>query len=232
QSRDDLGHPIFGWLAINRGPINRRAPGGQSDLGKSLGLSLLISLTVASIATISGFFTSKWIAQSTNRSNWLLIAYFPYVLSPVIYAACVYYYFIVLGLSGNVWGVMLGQTMIAFPFAVILFGEYWNARLQSMEHLVYTLGGNARQALWQILIPLSKGMLLVCFFQTFLISWFEYGLTTLLGVGKVQTLTVRVFVYINEANPFLAAMAGVLLCVPPLILLWINKRFVFQPQSS
>jgi putative spermidine/putrescine transport system permease protein len=50
----------------------------------------------------------------------------------------------------------------------------------------------------------------------------------LIGVGKVQTLTVRVFEYVNEANSYLAALSGVLLFVPPLLLLYVNKRFVFN----
>ncbi|MEO1805346.1 MAG: ABC transporter permease, partial [Bacteroidota bacterium] len=61
------------------------------------------------------------------------------------------------------------------------------------------------------------------------ISWFEYGLTTLIGVGKIQTLTLKVYQYVNEANIYFAALASCLLFLPPLILIWVNKRFVFRP---
>ncbi len=71
-------------------------------------------------------------------------------------------------------------------------------------------------------------MLLICFFQTFLISWFQYGLTLLIGAGKVQTLPIKVYDYVNEANIFYAAMASCLLILPPAALLWVNKRFVFN----
>ena len=96
-----------------------------------------------------------------------------------------------------------------------------------MEQLVATLGGNTWQTYTRVLLPMAKGALLVCFFQTFLISWFEYGLTRLIGVGKVQTLTLKVFQYVNEANIFYAALASILLAMPPILLLWINKKFVF-----
>lgn len=68
----------------------------------------------------------------------------------------------------------------------------------------------------------------MCFFQAFLISWFEYGLTTLIGIGKVQTLTVKVFQYIGEANIFHAALASLLLALPPAGLLWVNKQVLFK----
>lgn len=199
----------------------------QSDLGQSLLLSLTISLCIAVVATALSFFTSKFIAFSAKRHRWLLVAYFPYVFAPVILAACIQFYFLRLGLSGNVWGVMLGQLLIAYPFGVILFVGFWNERLRAMEQLVATLGGNTWQTYTKVLLPIAKGALLVCFFQTFLISWFEYGLTTLIGVGKIQTLTLKVFQYVNEANIFYAALASVLLALPPVVLLWLNKRFIF-----
>ena len=98
----------------------------------------------------------------------------------------------------------------------------------SFEQLISTLGGNTWQAYTRVLFPMAKGAIMTCFFQIFLISWFEYGLTALVGVGKVQTLTLKVFQYVNEANIFFAALASCLLVFPPLLLLWLNKRFVFS----
>jgi putative spermidine/putrescine transport system permease protein len=74
--------------------------------------------------------------------------------------------------------------------------------------------------------------LLIAFFQSFLISWFEFGLTNYIGGGQVQTLTLRVYQYIGEANIHLAALSSLLLVIPPLILLWLNKRFIFHPSNT
>ena len=65
-------------------------------------------------------------------------------------------------------------------------------------------------------------------FQTFLLSWFDFGLTNLLSVGKVRTLTVQVFTYVGEANAQLAAVASLLLLLPPALLLWANKRALLR----
>jgi putative spermidine/putrescine transport system permease protein len=202
-------------------------PAGQSDLGASLLLSIGISLGIATIATLLSFGVSKGLAYGRRRHRWLALAYFPYVFAPVVLAACLQHYFILLNLSGNIAGVLLAQLLITFPFGVIFFYGFWNERMQAMEQLSLTLGGTPWQTFVRVLLPVAKGALLVCFFQTFLISWYEYGLTTLIGVGKVQTLTVKVFQYITEADTFYAALAGFLLVLPPALLLWINKRFVF-----
>ncbi|MFN7119144.1 MAG: ABC transporter permease [Saprospiraceae bacterium] len=200
---------------------------GSNDLNSSLVLSLTISLSMAAAVTVASFITSKHIAFSRWRERWLLLAYAPYVFAPVILAACLQFFFLKFGLSGSIYGVLLAQLFITYPFGVILFSGFWNAEMRAMEQLVATLGGNSLQTYVKVLLPIAKNALLICFFQTFLISWFEYGLTVIIGVGKVQTLTVKVFQYVNEANIFYAALASCLLVFPPILLLWVNKKFVF-----
>jgi len=201
---------------------------GGDDLLGSLLLSLGIALSVATISTLAGFYTSKQLAYHPKRSLWMWLSYFPFVLSPVIYAAVLYFYFIRMDLAGNFTGVILAQLLIAYPYSVILFSGFWSDRMHQIEQLVQTLGGGRWQTYRRVLLPMAQGLLLVCFFQTFLISWFEYGLTTIIGVGKVQTLTLKVFQYINEANFYNAALASSLLVLPPIILLYFNKKYLFQ----
>ncbi|MEO0897545.1 MAG: ABC transporter permease subunit [Bacteroidota bacterium] len=190
--------------------------------------SILISIFVAFVSTLLGFFLGKWMATHPWRKWWLLLAYFPFVLSPVILAAGIQFFFIKFGLSGNFLGVLIAQLLIALPYAIIIYNGFWSPSMLDREKLARTLGGTAWQAFWRVSIPLSSGVILVVFFQTFLISWFEYGLTRLIGLGKVKTLTIQVFQFVTETNIFLAALSGVLLVVPPLILLWVNKRFVIN----
>jgi len=202
--------------------------GAQAGLGESLLLSLGLSLSIAIVATAGSFAVSKQLAYHRHRRRWLVLAYLPYVFAPVILAACLQYYFIRAGLSGKLWGVATAQLFIAFPYGVIFFTSFWTPRMLALEQLIATLGGNAWQACTRVLLPVARGAILACFFQLFLISWFEYGLTALIGVGKVQTLTLKVFQYVNEANIFFAALAGCLLVLPPAVLLWLNKRYVFR----
>ncbi|SFG04620.1 ABC transporter permease [Pontibacter chinhatensis] len=201
---------------------------GQSELQLSLLLSLLLGMGVAILATLAGFVISKEIARAKYKNRWLLLAYWPFVLSPVVLAILVQRFFLLTGMSGEVIGVLLGQFILAFPFAVIFFQSFWTYEILQMEQQSQTLGASAVYTLQQVLLPLAKPLLLICFFQTFLISWFEYGLTQFIGLGKIKTLTILVFKYVNEANIFHAALASLLLMLPPALLLWLNKKFVFR----
>lgn len=207
------------WLAVW---------GAQAGLGASLALSLALSLSIAIVSTWSSFWVSKQVACHRHRRRWLVMAYLPYVFAPVILAACLQYFFIRAGLSGRLEGVAIAQLFITFPYGLIFFTSFWTERMLSLEQLIATLGGNTWQAYTRVLLPVAKGAIMTCFFQLFLISWFEYGLTALIGVGKVQTLPLKVFQYVNEANIFFAALASCLLVLPPVVLLWLNKRYVFS----
>lgn len=198
------------------------------NIAPSFAVSLAIALSVATVATLLGFITSKYIAYHKYRKNLLMLTYFPFALSPVIFALCLKFYFIKMSLTGNLQGIILAQLIIAFPYSVIFFTGFWNQKVKQYENLVSTLGGTTSYAFRKIIMPLAKSLILVCFFQCFLISWFEYGLTSIIGYGKVETLTIKVFQFIAEANIFYAALCCCLLILPPVILLWFNKRFIIQ----
>jgi putative spermidine/putrescine transport system permease protein len=202
--------------------------GSEAGLLKSFFSSLLISLSVAVVSTLSGFALSRTVFYHKQKRLLSLFTYFPYVLAPVVFGACLNYFFLKMGLSGSVFGVIVAQFLIAFPYALIFFSSFWNEKIRHYEDLVATLGGKPLQAFWKVLLPLAKSLLLICFFQTFLISWFEYGLTSIIGLGKVQTLTIKVFLFIKEANFFYGALSCCLLIFPPVVLLYFNKRYVFK----
>lgn len=93
----------------------------QSDLAQSLLRSLSISAGIATAATGLGFITAKHIAYHPWRQQWLTLAYLPYIFAPVILAATLQFFFLRLGLAGNVPGVLFAQLLIAYPFGVIFF---------------------------------------------------------------------------------------------------------------
>jgi len=200
----------------------------SSDLGHSFLISSVISLIVAAISAPVGFLASKFIAERRRPRPFLFLAYAPFVMSPAVISVCLMHLYLRLGLSGGVAGVIAAQTIFSLAFAIVFFHGFWNPRVKAMEDLVYTLGGTRRQAFREALLPAARGMLLICFFQAFLISWFQYALTVMIGAGKVQTLPLKVYDYVNEANPYFAAMAACLLALPPTLLLWFNKRYVFK----
>lgn len=205
---------------------------GTQGLTGSLGLSLLLSSFMATVSSILAFFTSRYLSYSKRSDRWQNLAYLPFALSPIVYAISIHFYFNYLGLSASIVGVMLAQLFVLFPYSIILFSTFWNPQVVAYEQAVATLGGNGfmqwKHGVW----PLARNIFAFSWVQTFLISWFDFGMTQYIGVGKVKTLTLQVFQLVSEANPYLAAVAGCLLVLPPLLLLYFNKKFLVNKALS
>lgn len=200
----------------------------ERGIRHSFMLSALLSMCVALVVTTGGGLLGKIIARHPHRIRLQTFAYLPYAFSPVIYAYCIQFLFLKADLSGTIAGVLLAQTLLLLPFSTLFFISHWDDRLYAMEQLAMTLGGTKRDTWMRVLIPLSRQALLTVLLQTFLLSWFDYGLTAVIGLGQVPTLSVMVWQLIGEANPFYAAIGSCLLVFPPLILLFFNKRIVFR----
>lgn len=202
--------------------------GSGNDLLAGLGRSLLLAGTVAVVATVGGFGLARAIARSAWARHWEVASYLPYALPPVLLAVLIQPFIIRLHLSGSVGGVLLGLLLVALPFATLLLRSFWTRQATEYEQLARTLGCTPGQALRQVLLPLAWPLLRTALFQTFLLAWFDFGLTNVLSVGKVRTLTVQVFTYVGEANAPLAAVASLLLLLPPALLLRLNRAALLR----
>ena len=199
---------------------------GENDLLASASRSFVLASTVGLFSTTLGLFTARAVASHRHKRALLLAAYLPLAISPVIMGVCLLFLSIRLGLAATLLGVVLAHVIFGYAFAVVFWIPFWNAEKRAYSDLVRTLGGRSRDFYWRVLLPLSRGPFVVCFFQTFLISWFQYGLTLLVGSGKVLTLPLKVYDYVAEANVGYAAVAGCLLVLPPILLAWVNHRIV------
>lgn len=202
---------------------------GQQDVRCSFFLSLFIAITTAGTSTALGFGLARLVSYNRRRKLGVFWSLLPVTISPVLFATILAFYFNVTGMAGTVPGVIIAQLLIAIPFSIIYFTAFWSPRVADMEQLAATLGSRPSQTFRKVVLPYARPFLLVCFFQTFIISWFEYGLTSVIGAGQVQTLTLKVYLYVQEASPSLAALAATLLIIPPALLLWFNRQYVFKP---
>ena len=191
---------------------------GESELGLSFIKSLFLSLSMGAAGLIFGFFVAKELAFSKYGPRLLKLAFYPYLIAPVVLGAMLQFYFVRWGLSASFFGVMMAQALFILPYAVMIMSSFWSEKNKALLRLGQGLGGDAKTVNRTLLFPLAKPWMLLTFAQCFLISWFEYGMTQLVGIGKVKTLTVLSMQFLKEANPHPAAVAAVLMIVPVLLI--------------
>ena len=198
----------------------------SNALGAVVLRSLGMGIAVAVLATALGFVSSRSVAHHPRQGQLLALLHMPFAISPVVLGVSLLFTFLRLHLAGHVGGVMLAQLIFAYAYAVILLSGFWNPQVLTLAELAISLGARRRQVWLQVLVPLARPLLLVCLFQTFLISWFDYALTLLIGDSQVATLTVSLYQYFNSGDIRLAATCSLLLLVPPLLALGINHRLL------
>jgi putative spermidine/putrescine transport system permease protein len=184
--------------------------------------SLWLALFVATASTATAFFVSRAIAESRWRGLWLGMAHLAFGFSPVILGACLAWFVIRIGWSGRFAGVAWAQVSVAHAFAVVVLQGLWTPDRRALVDTARTLGARPEHVWWWVLWPTCRPLVLVCWAQTFFYSWMQYGLTLTLGAGKVQTLPLQVYDYVFEADPGYAAVAALVLIVPPFLLLLVD----------
>jgi putative spermidine/putrescine transport system permease protein len=200
------------WLALG---AEGRALAGHA------GTSLLLALSVGLAATVAGFATSRALRAPTAGRGWLALAALPFAVSPVVYGACIGQGYGWLGLRGEMLGVFLAQLPLAYGYAVLLCHGFWTTRNRALLDLSRTLGASSVARLLRVELPLARGLLGLCLFQTALMSWFDFALVRSLGAGRVQTLSLAVFDYFDAGDLRLASASALVLIAPPaLALLW------------
>lgn len=188
--------------------------------------SVVIAVVVAVLATGAAFVTSRSLAAHRQRRWLLAAAHLPFAVSPVVLGVSLLYVFIRLHLADHYVGIVLAQFLFAYAYANILMLGFWDARIAASADLAATLGAG-RRAIWlRVLLPQAAGILGVCLFQTFLLSWFDYALVLLIGGGRIPTLTLKVFEYFGAGDLRLAAACTLLLMLPPLLALLLNRRLL------
>jgi putative spermidine/putrescine transport system permease protein len=198
----------------------------SSALGPVLWRSLGMGSGVAILATTLGFFSSRSVARHPRQGPLLALLHLPFAVSPVVLGVSLLYLFLRLHLAGHLAGVMLAHFIFAYAYAVILLSGFWTSKMRSLEEMAVSLGAQRRQLWLEVLMPLARPLLLVCVFQAFMISWFDYALTLLIGDGQVSTLTVALYQYFSSGDVRLAATCALLLMAPPLLALLMNQRLL------
>ncbi|QDU02359.1 spermidine/putrescine ABC transporter membrane protein [Gimesia chilikensis] len=201
--------------------------------------SVSMSLIVGTVSTLGGLIIGRTVHFSTHRI-WRFLVYLPFVISPIVIAICLYDLLIRLDLAGTFTGVILVQTLFALAFAAVFFSEMWDPRIDRLELLVKNFGGNRWQIWRHAILPQIAGLILICFIQTALFAWLDYGLVSVVGGGHVASVTTRLFSYIREANVNQAAQSSLVLlgpalagvcCVILLFSLRLKRETLAEPQS-
>ncbi|AEG42895.1 carbohydrate ABC transporter permease [Isoptericola variabilis] len=197
----------------------------------ALGTSLLIgagcvALTVL-IAAPAGYALALLNLRGRRTLNFVLLV--AQMIPAVVMAMGFYAVYVRLGLLNTVGGLIVADSTIAVPFAVLLYTAFMAGIPREMLHAARIDGAGAWRTFVSVVLPLSRNSTLTVSLFAFLWAWSDFIFaSTLNRNGSLIPITLGIYNYIgNNTTQWNAIMAtAVVASVPAAVLLVVAQRYV------
>jgi multiple sugar transport system permease protein len=151
------------------------------------------------------------------------------MIPAVVMAMGFYAIYVRLGLLNSVWGLILADSTIAVPFAVLLFTAFMSGLPREMLQAARIDGAGAWRTFISVVMPMSRNSALTVSLFAFLWAWSDFVFaSTLSRNGDLTPVTLGIYAYIgNNTTQWNAIMAtAVVASVPAAVLLVVAQRYV------
>ena len=199
----------------------------QETLHEAFKNSMIVAISSSILATTLGVLASR----SSTRYNFtgkqisLTFILAPLVLPEIIVGVSLLTVLIQLGLSLNLWSVVLGHTLLIMPFSILIMNSAFNNLDISLEEASMDLGENQIGTFFRIILPLVFPGIMASLLIGFTLSLDEFIIAFFL-TGTETTLPVYIWSLFRFPKELPTTMAlGTLLLIVSLILLSLSEYF-------
>lgn len=171
--------------------------------------SIKVAAGTTVLATILGTMVAFSVVRGTYPGkSWvdgLVTA--PIIVPNIVIAVAIYGLFAKLRLIGSWYGVMIGHTVYAIPFVVLVVGAALRTFDVAQEHAAMGLGASRFQAVRRVTLPQIKPAIISAAFLAFITSFDELIIALFLS-GSNMTLPKKMFDnIIYEIDPTISAVS-------------------------
>jgi len=170
-----------------------------------------------------------------GRTAYMLFLLTAQMLPSVLLVIPLFVLFKPLGLINSYLGVILADTALALPFAIIMLRTSFIQIPVDLEEAALIDGSSRWQALWQIVVPLIRSGLIAVSMFSFLTAWgeFVFALSFLQKVEQ-QPVSVGIFSFIGMYTTqwgSLMAFAG-MMALPALVAFVLLQRHFISGMTA
>jgi putative spermidine/putrescine transport system permease protein len=175
--------------------------------------SLLLATLSSTAALVAGTLASYVLVRGTFFGRRALEANFmaPMIVPSIITAVALYIFFARTGLLGTFFGLVLGHTILAVPYVVLIMQAAIRGFDVRIEQVAATLGASQWQILTKIVLPNLAPSAAAAWIFSFVMS-FDEVVVTLFVSGTYMTIPKRMFNELMlQVNPTVTAVATLLI---------------------
>jgi multiple sugar transport system permease protein len=215
-------------------PVGATLDGYRAVLGQQLpylGTSLLVSLGTVALTVLlaapAGYSLAKLRPCGGGALSFaFLIAQ---MVPGIIMAMGFYAVYLNLGVLNSWPGLILADSTIAVPFAVLVFTTFMAGIPEELLQAARTDGAGPLRTFTAIVMPVSRNAVVTVSLFAFLWAWSDFIFaSTLDGGGDLRPITLGIYRYIGNNNQeWNAIMAtAVVASVPATVLLVAAQRYI------
>ncbi|TPQ22586.1 carbohydrate ABC transporter permease [Streptomyces sporangiiformans] len=215
--------PVHGTLDGYRAVLDQQLPYLATSLVIGLGT---VVLTVA-LSAPAGYALAKLRPRGGGVIGFLFLV--AQMIPGIIMAMGFYAIYLSLGLLQSVPGLIVADSTLAVPFAVLIFTAFMSGIPGELLQAAKTDGAGALRTFWYVVLPMSRNAVVTVSLFAFLWSWSDFVFaSTLANGGAHEPITLGIYQYIGNNNQeWNAIMAtAVVASLPATVILVLAQRYV------
>lgn len=190
--------------------------------------SIILSIVVTVITIIISIPASKALAlyKFKGKRFFKLLVISPLIIPQAAISMGIHIAFMKTGIANTFCGVVLIHIFFCIPYGITIFENIFKIIGESMEIQGKVLGASTMQIFLNITLPLISPGIISSGSIIFIVSFSQYFITFLIGGGKVITLSMIMFPYIQSGDRNLASLYSIIFITINLILIKIMEKLV------
>lgn len=191
-------------------------------------LSVRLGLATAVVSVLAGFAAALGMRRigSNRMRNLTRATILTPIITPVILLAVAMYYFsLEVGIAGSFLGLLVGHTVMALPYAVLVLESGLASFDPELEKVSRSLGASNLATYRRVTLPLLMPSIGGAALFAFIMSWDEVVVALFVGGVRNRTLPVRMFEFVEtQVEPTVAALSTLLILA--VIAAWVLQRLI------
>ena len=215
--------PFDGTLEGYRAVFDQQLP----YLGTSLMVGFGTVLLTVLLAAPAGYSLAKLRPRGGGTLSFVLLI--AQMIPGIIMAMGFYAIYLKAGILNSLPGLILADSTIAVPFAVLIFTAFMSGIPDEMLQAATIDGAGTWRTFRSVVLPVSRNSIVTVSLFAFLWAWSDFVFaSTLDGGGDLQPVTLGIYHYIGNNNQqWNAIMAtAVVASIPATLLLIVAQRYV------
>lgn len=202
------------------------------NTGVYLKNSLIIATCTALLALALGIPAAYALSRFKFRgkTSFLLFLLVSQMLPSVLLVIPLFVIFRIFGLFNTYTSVIVADTALALPFAIILLRANFLQIPDALEEAAWIDGGSRLQVLWYIILPLIRPGLTAVGVFSFLTAWGEFVFAlSFLAKTELQPISIGVFQFVGMYKTQWDSMMAfsTLVAIPAVLaFLFLQRQFI------